>query len=274
MFMFLRFVIGTIFLSTFAGCPTSEPVQFSACSFEGERRAISYGLYGSMPKYTQGALRNAELVQKIYPGWKAVYYVDTKTVPQEIITGLEERGAMVIKDAPHSGTMFARFLIADHPDFDRFIIRDVDSRLDKREKAAVEEWIKSCRPMHNMRDHVEHDVSVLGGLWGGTKGFLHGQKMVDLVERWNNRAHWGQDQDFLAGVVLPIVGIDNMLSHDSYHCKKYPNSVPFPTRRPDRIQKDFVGQIYLPDQLADGQWIEKPVASSGPSPSQNCVTAY
>ena len=39
-----------------------------------------------------------------------------------------------------------------------------------------------------------------------------------------------------------------MMSHDSYHCTKYPNSVPFPTRREnDREDKrlNFVGAVVM-----------------------------
>ena len=45
-----------------------------------EKRVVSYGLYGSNPKYTTGAIRNAELVKIYFPGWVARFYVDD-TVP-------------------------------------------------------------------------------------------------------------------------------------------------------------------------------------------------
>ena len=39
-----------------------------------ETRVISYGLYGSKPKYLIGAIRNAQLVKVFYPGWTARFY--------------------------------------------------------------------------------------------------------------------------------------------------------------------------------------------------------
>jgi hypothetical protein len=209
-----------------------------------ERRAISFGLYGSNPKYTLGALVNASQVAEVYPGWEAVFYVDPASVPTEIIEELRNRGARVILDSPYRETMFARFLIADHPDYDRFLVRDVDSRLSTREVAAVEDWIKSGLPMHNMRDHPWHGTWVMGGLWGGTRGFLKGQTtMLDLVQNWR-RGHGqkGKDQEFLADRVLPIVGHKQMFSHDAFLRHKYPGSIPFPT--PGPFGKDFVGQVY------------------------------
>ena len=61
-----------------------------------EKKAVTFGLFGNKKLYTLGALKNAELVPEIYPGWDAVFFVDEKTVPVEIIDGLKERGAIVI----------------------------------------------------------------------------------------------------------------------------------------------------------------------------------
>ena len=39
--------------------------------------------------------------------------------------------------------MFWRFLVADDPSVDRFIVRDSDSRLNARDAFAVVDWIRS-----------------------------------------------------------------------------------------------------------------------------------
>lgn len=230
-----------------------------------EKRVISYGLYGNNPLYTLGALKNAELAPIFYPGWTLVFYVDAQTVPADIIKGLKDRGATVITEGEFNGNMFGRFTIADNKDFDRFIVRDVDSRPSKREKEAVDEWIKSGKPMHNIRDHENHDELVMGGLWGGKNGLLRGQKMTDLINNWTTRdlKSYGQDQSFLADLLIPVVGIENLLSHDSYHCKKYPYSVAFP--RPS-LYKDFAGQIYIVDK----DFNDKAVVDPGLDGSVEC----
>lgn len=46
----------------------------------------------------------------------------------------------------------------------RFISRDTDSRLGLRESAAVDEWVKSGKMLHTMRDHpVGHTAPILAG---------------------------------------------------------------------------------------------------------------
>ena len=69
--------------------------------------------------------------------------------------------------------MFWRFLAADHLS-DIVLSRDTDSRLNKREKAAVDEWLNSDKDFHIMRDHPYHATEILGGMWGCRNGILHG----------------------------------------------------------------------------------------------------
>lgn len=52
----------------------------------------------------------------------------------------------------------------------RYIVRDSDSRLNARDRFAVEEWIRSNKSVHSVRDHVNHCRPLNGGLWGGVKG--------------------------------------------------------------------------------------------------------
>ena len=44
--------------------------------------------------------------------------------------------------------------------------RDLDSRISSREFGAVEEWLRSDKDFHFMRDHPQHDVPILGSGWG------------------------------------------------------------------------------------------------------------
>lgn len=45
--------------------------------------------------------------------------------------------------------------------------RDTDSKVLKREAEAVNEWLQSpSSTFHVMRDHKEHCVPMLGGMWG------------------------------------------------------------------------------------------------------------
>ena len=43
-------------------------------------------------------------------------------------------------------------------------MRDSDSRLNPRERFAVEEWIQSGKAVHTIRDHPNHERPLNGGL--------------------------------------------------------------------------------------------------------------
>ena len=52
--------------------------------------------------------------------------------------------------------------MANDDTVDRYIIRDVDSRLNIRERFAVEEWINSDKQFHLMRDHPQQAAVIMG----------------------------------------------------------------------------------------------------------------
>lgn len=101
-----------------------------------EKRVISFGLYGSKPKYTQGAVRNAELAKVYFPGWVCRFYV-TSDVPKDILDKLKALGSEIY-DIPtgmgYTSGMFWRFMVAGDKTIDRYIIRDTDSRLNARDR--------------------------------------------------------------------------------------------------------------------------------------------
>jgi hypothetical protein len=92
-------------------------------------------------------------------------------IPANIIDELTRLGAEVVKMS-NEDKMFGRFLIALDPTVDRYIIRDIDSRLNTRERIAVEEWIQSKMPLHSIRDHPNHCHTFNGGMWGGVRGAI------------------------------------------------------------------------------------------------------
>jgi hypothetical protein len=101
--------------------------------------------------------------------------------------------------------MFWRFLAACDPDVDIMISRDADSRLSKREKFAVEEWINSNYQFHIIRDHPYHSVPILGGMWGSKKGLL--SNIGNLINDYQKGDFLGVDQDFLGKHIYPMVEI-------------------------------------------------------------------
>ena len=211
------------------------------CGLDGFKCVVSFGLYGDNPRYTTGAVRNAAAIGAVFPGWVARFYYDSASVPPATLNELRALGAELVAHQL-AGTMFARFLVAADSSVDRFIVRDADSRLGLRDKAAVDEWSASGYSMHYLRDHPAHGRAINGGMWGGVKGAVADmEQLVAAAGVWGAAAPgYGDDQDFLSAVVYPRT-VDDQIAHDSISCTSFPNSVPFPTQR---IGADHVGMVF------------------------------
>jgi hypothetical protein len=199
-------------------------------------KIISYSLWGDIPKYTVGAIRNAQMCREFYPNWIARFYVG-KSVPMDIVSALKstERTDVVLMDESGDWTgMFWRFLAADGEDI--VLSRDTDCRPSWREVRAVEEWLSSDKDFHIMRDHPYHGTEILGGMWGARNGILRG--ISDKISEYNKGNFWQVDQNFLREIVYPVVK-DRAMVHDEFFEKK-----PFPLYREPR---EFVGKAFNAD---------------------------
>lgn len=199
-------------------------------------KIIAFSLWGDNPKYCVGALKNAELAEKIYPEWICRFYVG-KSTPINYIDSLKKFKnveTILMSDEGNWNSMFWRFQAADGNDI--MISRDTDSRLSEREKKAVDEWLNSPYDFHIMRDHPYHGTEILGGMWGARNGILKG--INTMISDYSKGNFWQVDQNFLREKIYPIVK-HNSCVHDEYFEKK-----PFPSIKKSR---QFVGQAFNAD---------------------------
>jgi len=209
---------------------------------EKRNRVISYSLYASNPRYTDGALANAKLIKEIYPDWSMRVYYDS-SVPRNIIEQLRaDHVQLVDMSGSKMNKMSWRFQAA--ADTQRFCARDIDSRLSKREAAAVQEWIQSGKKFHVMRDHPSHSkYPMSGGMWCSTTI----PNMEAMLTDVKNQAYL-QDMNFLNNVIWPMAQ-KSLLQHDSFSCDKFGGGKPFPT---PRVGWEHVGSVYINGKMRQG----------------------
>ena len=58
-------------------------------------KIISYSLWGTDLKYLVGAQRNADLIDKIYPGWTGRFYI-AETTPYSFIADLNQQESLML----------------------------------------------------------------------------------------------------------------------------------------------------------------------------------
>lgn len=236
------------------------------------KKIISYSLWGNTPMYNVGAIQNAYIAQKIYPGWISRFYIG-HSVPDETIKKLSEMDntEIVMVGTPDSWTgMFWRFFAID--DSDVAIFRDTDSRLSERELLAVNEWLYGDKPLHIMRDHPQHTERIMGGMWGvKSKIFMkilqaqtktENLTFVQLIDRGlkviskkKELDRKGIDQEFLRtvyGWMYEFCHIHDQFPNWNGHSNRHPTvtakgskpefSTGFPVAYKNK--HDFVGQVY------------------------------
>ncbi|ESO11042.1 hypothetical protein HELRODRAFT_190286 [Helobdella robusta] len=222
-------------------------------TFGSEIKIVSMSLYGSEMKYLTGTLKNARLIKQNFPGWKLRVYVESHAmkspryglVPQKVLDALQDLGADLHFIEPEEDflpPMMWRFLVADDPTVDRFIVRDSDSRLTERDYKSVEAWMISGQAFHCIRDHPSHvGYSVSGGLWGGMAKKLRNiirSSWIDMMRGLSSK--YFSDMSFLQTHLWPKV-VSYAYCSDSVSCDRWPNSFPFSVRR---YGFDHVGQVY------------------------------
>jgi len=212
------------------------------------KKIIAFSLWGDNPKYTIGAVKNANLTNIIYPGWISRFYCGT-SVPDDIIKELksvENTEIIIMNETGNWKGMFWRFYPASEEDVDIMLSRDTDSRLNLREKYAVDEWLKSDKDFHIMRDHPYHSTVILGGMWGVRNHLL--KDMKNYINDYIKGNYWQIDQQFLKNKIYPIIR-NNTFVHDEYF--NYENwKKKFPV---NRVGKEFVGEAFTFDDKPNMQ---------------------
>ena len=199
------------------------------------KKIISFALWGNNPKYTTGAIKNANLAKEFYPGWISRFYIHREVDSSIIneIKNIQNTEVVIVNENADWKCMFWRFLPAFDNNVDCFICRDCDSRLNDREVAAVNEWSNSDKLVHIMRDHPWHRFVMLGGMIGFKKEAF--EILINCLDNFSPANEYGTDYVFFNNVLYPQVkGIS--LTHDEFFEKK-----PFPTKRKEF---GFVGEVY------------------------------
>ncbi len=190
---------------------------------------LSFSLWGDNPLYNVGAIRNSELIKEIYPEWKMMLYYDN-SVPKETLNELEKNDVILVNSNEIPYGCFWRFFTSDIEDCDYVGFRDCDSRISYREYLATQEWIKSGKTLHVMRDHPAHripyganNLGILAGMWGIKGNVIN---MKDLINQYviDKTDRYGIDQNFLQ-IIYKLFENDK-ICHDDFF-----EGSPFPIKR-------------------------------------------
>ena len=191
-------------------------------------KIISFALWGDNKFYTYGAVENVILAKELFPDWICRFYIG-RGVQNNVIEFLKSQKnvQIIMRDEPYNlSHMMWRFEPLFEKDVDVMVSRDVDSRLSKKEQIIVNEWLKSDKDFHIIRDSKGHKKSIHGGLFGARNGIcLQLKKEFDKFPRINQ---YSNDQKFLWDIVYPLVKNKSYVSDAGFYPDKFTDEVKHP----------------------------------------------
>ncbi len=198
-------------------------------------RIITFSLFGDKKIYCQGAVENAKLAKLIYPDWVARFYV-SQTVPIQYVHQLLSHDAEVFyckQEDLYDGLVW-RFKPFIEDNVSAWISRDCDSRLNWREKEAVDEWLESDKSVHLMRDSHNHGYTMMAGMFGVNNDLFHARYGKLDFDKWKFAYPLKKESDqvILNLKVWPLIANDH-LCHDHWRHNK-------PTGNPTTKSGDHV----------------------------------
>jgi hypothetical protein len=210
---------------------------------------VSFCLYGSNPKYTEGAIRNAEIASGIMPNWKPVFYLGS-SVSERVENRLRDLGAKIIRvwEEEDPAAMLWRYRAIEIEDSDLVIFRDTDSRLSTRETNLVEDWVASDKDIHIIRDHPDHKSAILGGMWGGKAKLLRPRFPQNIIgEGWGHSSiAYGFDQEVIRLKVYRDYRLSRLI-HDGIFVREKGAIRPVA----HSSEGAFIGEIFTEEDVPD-----------------------
>jgi hypothetical protein len=173
-----------------------------------KKKIISYSLFGTNKKYYVGAEKNIKINKELLPDWETVIYYHEKMTDIEYINYLKTLGAKTIDI---SNVIIGEKESIHFPYFWRFLtfltnnislVRDLDSRISKREVDYINIWLKNKKEYFIIRDHpwqspVPSGLFGINGMISSFENHLH-----EYIK--NSDLRWGTDQDILYEYILNI----------------------------------------------------------------------
>lgn len=194
--------------------PAKNPPAFN----KNAQNIIAFSLFGDNPRYCEVAIMNCHAAKRHMPAWKCRFYCDV-SVPTAVLNRIIRMGGEIhmVSEEDHKEIhpLMWRFLVISDPQVERFLLRDADSLIGLRETKTIEEWVKSDKWFHLIRDYFSHSELLLAGLWGGCGGVI--PNIREEIIRYLKRGDYASshvDQYFLRYRIWPTVK-QSVLSHDS-----------------------------------------------------------
>jgi len=171
------------------------------------KKVISFCVYGTHEKYLKGLTKNLEIINDKLPEFYTYIHVG-QDITEDYINEYSKFSNVKIIKTELTGPvlMFKRLIPIDDDDVEICFSRDIDSRINYRDMWTINEFIKSDKKFHIIRDHYWHKMRIMGGCCGVKK--IDGLNISNEMEAWkkqNPNITYGSDELFLREIIYPKI---------------------------------------------------------------------
>jgi hypothetical protein len=163
-------------------------------------KVFSFCLYGTEPNYYTGLLENIEIIRTYYPDFTIMVYKGhcdpSWVLPEDVVVDITNR------DGPINALL--RYIPINYAEVG--FVRDADSRVNERDRWCIDQFLKSDKSYHSIRDHFWHQSKLMAGTFGWKR------PMTLMIP--THEVSYGFDEQYLAQCVYDVVKSD-LLVHTS-----------------------------------------------------------
>jgi hypothetical protein len=190
-------------------------------------KVFSFCIYGTERNYYEGLLENIQIIQEHFPDFEIYIYkgvCDSSWTFEDNCKVVETHKEGVIN-------MVYRYLPLGFADIG--FVRDADSRITERDRWCIQEFLKSDKCYHIIRDHYWHKEPIMGGIFGWKK-----QLEIDLS--LDSVLEYSQDMVYLKDNLYPLIKSDSLV-HTNNHAfvGEYVELITIP----QKDKYDFIGNV-------------------------------
>lgn len=173
------------------------------------KKVVSFCIYGSNKKYLTGLIKNLEIINEKLPDFETWIYCGKSLDHHFIETLMRYNNVNIIRtDVDGHLLKCYRYFSIDHEDVSLMICRDANSRIIERDLWTIDQFIRSNKLAHIVRDHYWHKRRIPSGICGFRKMPC---KIKDLHDNWIKIERYTIDEDFLERVVYPLINHDVLI---------------------------------------------------------------
>jgi len=169
-----------------------------------QMKVFSFCIYGSELNYYNGLLENINIINEYFPDFEIYIYKGfcdaTWTFQGKNIKVIETEREGAIN-------MLFRYLPLTFADLG--FVRDADSRIYERDRWCIQQFLKSSKNYHIVRDHYYHKEPIMGGIFGW-------KKTLNINLGLDATIIYSEDMSYLKTHLYPLVKSDSLV-HTNNH---------------------------------------------------------